>query len=209
MTDRLVNGAIPFNYYSSALLQYGLISQIKQQGETNASVDSRPAQKHKHRMKEFCQGLFGCILDVGCDSPAISTQLLPVSCNYVGLDPYAKRGEFRIIGYGEILPFSDHSFDAVIFNTSLDHILDYHEAIEEAARVLRSDGTIVIATYAWTSKATLLTDNVHFHHFREYELLGALQERFEIIDVKRYEDPKHATHRYGLYLSAKKGIKTQ
>ena len=125
-------------------------------------------------------------------------QLLPPSCEYLGLDPY--QGEFRIIGLGEILPIKDNSVDAVLFNTSLDHILDYHTAIQEAHRVLRSGGCIVIATYAWLERATLLTDSVHFHHFREYELLGAIEEYFDIEDTRRFEDPKNAVHRYGLYV---------
>jgi hypothetical protein len=45
---------------------------------------------------------------------------------------------------------------------------------------------------------------VHFHHFREFELFGALENLFSISDVKRYEDPKHASYRYGLYISATK-----
>ena len=111
-------------------------------------------------------------------------------------------GEFRVIGLGEILPIRDGSVDAVLFNTSLDHILDYHTAIEEAHRVLKPGGSVVIATYAWLEYATLLTDSVHFHHFREFEILGSLGRLFELADVRRYEDPKNATHRYDLYARA-------
>jgi len=94
--------------------------------------------------------------------------------------------------------------DAVLFNTSLDHILDYNTAIEEAHRILKPDGSVVIATYVWVERATLLTDNVHFHHFREFIILEALESYFEIEDIRRYEDPKHATHRYALYVRAKR-----
>jgi len=199
------NGSLPLTYHASALNQYVMLSQIKQSGEINAPLDSPPARKHQHRYKEFCKGLSGLVLDVGCDKPSRSMQLLPPSCEYLGLDPYAGQGEFRIIGLGEILPIKDNSVDAVLFNTSLDHILDYHTAIQEAHRVLKPDGRIVIATYAWLERATLLTDSVHFHHFREYELLGAVEEFFDIENICRYEDPKHAVHRYGLYI---KGIRS-
>ncbi len=118
----------------------------------------------------------------------------------MSLDPYAGQGEFRVIGLGEILPIKDNSVDAVLFNTSLDHILDYHTAIQEAHRVLKPGGRIVIATYAWLERATLLTDSVHFHHFREHELLGAVEEYFSVEDIRRYEDPKQAVHRYGFYI---------
>ena len=204
IVDAWQDGVLPTTYPDSPLEQYVLLSQIKQSGEINAPLDSLPARKHQHRFKNFCQNLSGVVLDVGSDRPSHSMQFLPSSCEYLGLDPYAGHGEFRVIGLGEILPISDSSVDAVLFNTSLDHILDYHTAIEESYRVLKPDGGIVvIATYAWLTHATLISDSVHFHHFREYEILGALETFFEIENVCRYEDPKHATHRYGLYIMAR------
>ena len=186
------------------LQQYALLSKIKQSGEINAPFDSIPARKHQYRLHRFCEQLDGLILDIGSDKPSHSAQLLPPNCEYLGLDPYAANGEFRIIGLGEILPFKAASVDSVLFNTSLDHILDYHTAINEAYRVLKPCGTLVIATYAWLESATLLTDSVHFHHFREFEIFGALQRLFVVKEVRRYEDPKHASHRYGLYVMAAK-----
>ena len=194
--------ALPLAYPVSALSQYVLLSQIKQSGEINVPLDSIPARKHQHRFKEFIKDLSGLVLDVGSDKPSHSLRLMPAACEYLGLDPYAGQGEYRIIGLGEILPLREGSLDAVLFNTSLDHILDYFTAIEEAYRVLKPGGSVVVATYAWLERATLLSDSVHFHHFREFEILGCLEEYFQIEDVKRYEDPKHSTHRYGLYVRA-------
>jgi len=204
ITDAWRNSALPMDYPDSALKQYALLSQIKQSGEINASLDSVPARKHQHRFKDFCKGLSGLVLDIGSDRPSHSMQLLPFGCEYLGLDPYAGHGEFRIIGLGEILPIRDSSVDAVLFNTSLEHILDYHTAIEEAHRVLKVGGRVVIATYAWLERASLLTDSVLFHHFREFEILGALESFFEIEEIHRYEDPKHDTHRYGFYVMAQR-----
>lgn len=204
ITSSWRQGVLPLEYQQSALKQYVLLSQIKQSGEINAPLASVPARKHQWRYKDFCKNFQGLVLDVGSDKPSHSMQYLPTGCEYIGLDPYAGQGEFRLIGLGEILPLADGSVDAVTFNTSLDHILDYHTAIDEAHRVLKSAGKIVIATYAWLERGTLLTDSVHFHHFREYEILSALGERFEMEAIKRYEDPKHATHRYGLYVMGTK-----
>ena len=201
-----LDGGVGLSSYTSPLQQYVLLSQIKQSGEINAPLDSAPARKHQFRFKDFCKGLSGLVLDIGSDKPSHSMQFLPSGCEYLGLDPYAGDGEFRLIGLGEILPINNSAVDAVLFNTSLDHILDYHTAIEEACRVLRPGGRAVIATYAWIEGATLLTDSVHFHHFREYEIFGALEKYFEIEVACRYEDPKHATHRYGLYVMAKRRI---
>jgi hypothetical protein len=206
ITDISQDGVLPLSIPANALQQYVLLSQIKQSGEINAPLDSEPALKHQFRFREFCKDLMGLILDIGSDRPSHSMQFLPSNCEYLGLDPYAGHGEFRIIGLGELLPINDFSVDAVLFNTSLDHILDYHTAIDEAHRVLKPGGKVVIATYAWLERATLLTDSVHFHHFRDFEVLGTLERHFEIEVVSRYEDPKNATHRYGLYVMAKRRI---
>jgi SAM-dependent methyltransferase len=195
-----IDGKLALDYFSSSLKQYALLSQIKQSGEINAPSDSVPAQKHYHRFKEFCKGLSGLILDVGSDRPSLSTQLFSPQCEYLGIDPYAGHGEFRIIGLGEILPIRDQSVDVVVFNTSLDHILDYHTAIEEAFRVLKPAGSIIIETNAWLERATLLTDDVHFHHFREFEIIGSLERYFNILEIVRYEDVKHRSHLYSLFV---------
>ena len=205
VVDAWQDGMLPMGYPDSALKQYVLLSQIKQSGEINAPLDSVPARKHQHRFKELCKGLSpGLILDVGSDRPSCSMQILPSDCEYLGLDPYSGHGEFRLIGLGEILPIRSSSVDSVLFNTSLDHILDYHTALEESHRILKKGGRVVISTYAWLERATLLTDSVHFHHFREYEIMGALEGLFEIEEVRRYEDPKHDNHRYGLYIMAQR-----
>lgn len=197
------SGELPIKIYDDPLTQYVLLSQIKQQGEINAPVNSSAALRHQYRFAKFCEILSGIILDIGCDDPSYSVKLFSSRCSYLGVDPYASEGVFRLISLGEFLPIQDSSVDAVVFNTSLDHILDYHSAIEEARRVLKPNGRIVIATYAWIKKASLLSDSVHFHHFREFEILGALEGFFNIEKICRYEDPKKESHRYGLYVLAK------
>lgn len=200
ITEAWIDGKLALDYYSSSLKQYVLLSQIKQSGDINAPSDSVPALKHYHRFKEFCKGLSGLVLDVGSDRPSFSVKLFSPQCEYLGIDPYAGHGEFRIIGLGEILPIRDQSVDVVVFNTSLDHILDYHTAIEEAFRVLKPNGNIIIETNAWLERATLLTDDVHFHHFREFEILASLERYFNILDIVRYEDVKHRSHLYSLFV---------
>jgi SAM-dependent methyltransferase len=182
-------------------LQYFYLSQLKQDGEINAPSNSLAYEKHLSRMHRFCSKLRGITVDVGCDAPGVSAAIFPDTCQYVGLDPFAADREFRIIGVGEALPFRTHSVDNVVFNTSLDHILDHHSAIDEAFRVLKPGGKIVIATFAWIDHATLLTDSVHFHHFREFEIVGGLNA-FEALEVQRFESPKRDRHRYGLYVRA-------
>lgn len=199
-TDRL---AVPVTQSGDAFLQYFLLASIKQAGEINAAPDNLHFQRHLFRMKAFVQNCKGLVLDVGCDDPTTSAALFPPTAEYVGLDPFcARREPFRLIGLGEFLPFRDASLANVVFNTSLDHILDWHRAIAEARRVLKPDGRLYLVTLIWESQADLMSDAVHFHHFRLPELLAGLSG-FAIESTVAY-DYKGDPHRYGLYLAARK-----
>jgi SAM-dependent methyltransferase len=191
-----------------AYLQYFYLSQVKQAGvvsEINAPAEDVHYQRHLFRMKQFLATAQGLVLDVGCDDPDIGRGLLPVGGKYVGLDPFCTRASpFRIIGFGENLPFCDASFNAVVFNTSLDHILDWRRALKEACRVLIPGGELYLSTLIWTDRADLVTDAVHFHHFRDYEIFGALKGCGLFPTSERRYDYKGATHRHGLYVSARK-----
>lgn len=195
---------VPLEHYSDSFLQYFLLATIKQSGEVNAAPTEGAAQKHFFRMANFLNDCHGLALDVGCDDPSLGASLLPATAQYVGLDPFCSRTEpFRIIGTGEFLPFRKESFDHVLFNTSLDHIFDWRRALSQARDVLKKGGRVYISTYIWEERADLLTDSVHFHHFRYYELLGALDELgFDNVQADIYESPKGDTHRHGLYLKA-------
>jgi SAM-dependent methyltransferase len=197
------NGII--NNIDSSLLQYFLISQMKQQGETNAPGANTHYKRHLYRMSLLLENCKGTILDIGCDDINIGSALLPSGVEYVGLDPFSENSNSnRVVGLGECLPFKECAFDNAMFNTSLDHILDYYLAINEAKRVLKKGGLMHISTLIWHSKSTLLTDSVHFHHFKEYEVLGALKcLGFTIINTYKY-CYKDDDHRYGLYLTAEK-----
>lgn len=204
ISKAFLGGGLELKYYDDSRLQYFLLSQIKQRGEINAESTSVPYQRHLFRMKEFLKDCRGTVLDVGCDNVDISASLLNEECQYIGLDPFStSKSNSRLIGVGEFLPVRDESVDCVVFNTSLDHMLDYHTAIDEAFRVLKPGGKVLISTFVWLYNATILSDSVHFHHFREYEILGALS-KFNVSMLKRYESPKGDRHRYGLYVGATK-----
>ncbi|MER1967969.1 class I SAM-dependent methyltransferase [Castellaniella sp. GW247-6E4] len=202
-SDRL---DIPYSAVSDSFLQYYFLSTVKQSGELagiNSATENIHYQRHLYRMKDLLSSARGRVLDVGCDDPMIGAALLDDSASYVGLDPFCKRpSPFRLIGFGENLPFRNATFDCVVFNTSLDHIFDWRKAIDEARRVLVPKGLLFICTLIWTDRADLVNDAVHFHHFRDYEIMGQLSS-WEVASIKRY-DYKGADHRHGLYLSVSK-----
>lgn len=204
ISEAFLGEGLELKYYEDSKLQYFLLSQIKQRGEINAASTSVHYQRHLFRMREFLKDCRGTVLDVGCDNVNISASLFNDGCSYIGLDPFSgSKSNFRVIGVGEFLPIRDESVDNVVFNTSLDHILDYHQAINEAFRVLRPGGILVIATLIWQCKATLLTDSVHFHHFRDYEIIGALNEQGKITKRVNYSY-KTDSHRYEAFIAAEK-----
>ncbi len=188
---------------TDSFLQYFQLSSIKQSGEINAPSDDTHYQRHLYRIHDLLKGAEGMILDVGCDDPSIGASLCPSASKYIGLDPFCYGiDDFRLVGVGEYLPFKDGSLDGVLFNTSLDHILDWRRAISEAGRVLKSGGKIYLSTLVWSDRADLIYDAVHFHHFREYEIFGGLAD-FSLSHIKRYSY-KDDEHRHGLYLVAEK-----
>lgn len=182
------------------LLQYEYLQRVKNQegGENNSQFSDPATQVHLGRLKELTKDLSGRILDVGCGDPENSSQLFGPGVEYVGVDPFSL-ANLSIRAMAEFLPFRDNSFDAVIFNTSLDHILDFRHAIGEALRVVRPGGAIVVASLVWVSDATLLRDNVHFHHFREYDLTMAF-ESTTVLEKRIFPDPKELPNRRGFYL---------
>lgn len=185
-------------------LQYLYLSDVKAHGgDQNSSYADIWYQRHLFRTRRLTAGARGSLLDIGCDTPSISRKMFPATIDYVGLEPSLNRADqFCICGMAEFLPFRSSSFDNVALLTSLDHILDAHRAIEEAARVLRPGGTIFLASLVWDRNASLIGDTVHFHHFRDWELQGLLRV-FEIETVQCY-GWKGDQHRYGAYISARK-----
>jgi SAM-dependent methyltransferase len=190
--------------HDDAILQYGLLATVKFcQGFPNSPHDSPWYRTHLDDVRRLVCGAKGDVLDIGCDSPSISAALFGPETRYLGLDPlYYDRTQFRILGMAEFLPIKGESFDNVCLLSVLDHTLDQHRTLDQAYRVLRPGGTLYFQILVWTAEADVMHDHFHFHHFREYELLGALH-RFEIVEFFRRRW-KNDTHRTSVYIAARK-----
>lgn len=87
------------------------------------------------------------LLNVGCGSGGLRGQLEKLGANWTGLEPFDEGGEPKIVkAPAQEMPFSEASFDGVIFVNSLHHVPAEHmkAALAEAARVLAGNGRIVI-----------------------------------------------------------------
>ncbi len=195
---------IPPEKFSDPFLQYLYLGIVKGSGgEPNSPLSDIWYRRHLKRSSMLVSDANGVVVDVGCDDPKLSRSLFPSSAGYIGFDPaFGARSEPSLVAMAEFMPFAKESVDAVSFLTSLDHILDYHAAIDEAHRILKPGGTLYLATLIWTHNAELTRDSIHFHHFRPFEIDGLLR-RFRVESVKRY-DWKGNLHRSGAYIKAVK-----
>lgn len=87
---------------------------------------------------EHCEGK---VLDIGCGYKNI---LIGRYKNGVGIDifPWPK---IDILYDGKNVPFENESFDTVVFLASFDHITDRESILEEAHRVLKPNGKVLVS----------------------------------------------------------------
>jgi SAM-dependent methyltransferase len=157
------------------------------------------------------------VLDVGCGNGIYTQWLAKKAVKAVGIDHNEKnldwaKTEFPhcefVLSNGENLPFADESFGAVMLTEVLEHTRDDRATLQEIARVLRPNGTLLLSTPHRGLFAGLDPDNVlnsffagvsrlkipkpgggrfyqgfryDWHrHYSERELRGLLGENFEV-----------------------------
>lgn len=102
--------------------------------------------------RDLISRLTGCrdILSVGCGPAIIEGKLSEYGFNVTGLDVSAEAlkcapdGVRAFVGRAEDMPFTESSFDAVIYVASLQFIEDYQKALQQTSFVLRPDGRIIV-----------------------------------------------------------------
>ena len=109
-------------------------------------------------------------LDMGCGTGAVTRVLaeLPGMRAVVGIDPSPlfiekardlARGISRVsfeTGDARAVPFSDASFDLVVFHTVLCHVPEPERALQEARRVLRPDGWLAVFDGDYTTASVAI-----------------------------------------------------
>jgi SAM-dependent methyltransferase len=91
------------------------------------------------------------ILDIGCGVGAFIRRLREFSPSVAGIDVDRERvteGGKALpdlaLAVGEGLPFADRAFDVVLLHEVLEHVTDDQATLQEAHRVLRPGGRVVI-----------------------------------------------------------------
>ncbi len=118
----------------------------------------------RDRVHWMCAQVVGeRVLDVGCSQGIASLILAREGRQVVGIDirqeaidqalaevadlPPAARGNvtFQVVTPGRF-PFEDHSFDSVLLGEIIEHTTRPEELIDEAVRLLRPEGRVIITT---------------------------------------------------------------
>jgi len=86
----------------------------------------------------------GWLLDVGCGGQPYRDLFMNVT-RYIGLD-LPPNGQAELYGDGMKMPFRDAVFDTVLCNEVLEHVPEPSRLLEEAARVLRAGGVLLLTT---------------------------------------------------------------
>lgn len=143
------------------------------------------------------------ILDVGCGEGRYSRIFAGKGAKVSGIDPVQKfidsarekhpEGE-NVLGIAEDLPFPDESFDVVLSYLTLIDIPDIRLAIPEMVRVLRSGGSLVVATissYCCTVEPWIRDENGKKLHrpVEGYMEEKAIRCTWRDIDIVNYHRP--------------------
>jgi ubiquinone/menaquinone biosynthesis C-methylase UbiE len=132
------------------------------------------------------------VLDLACGTGYGSDYLSGKAGRIVGVDcapavvarnraRYGQSGASFLAMDGCALGFCDESFDCIMSQDTIEHIMDDHRFIAEAARVLRKSGTLIIFTPHGKGRAFKPEDPYHVREYNQEEFREVLAPYFSII----------------------------
>jgi 2-polyprenyl-3-methyl-5-hydroxy-6-metoxy-1,4-benzoquinol methylase len=129
------------------------------------------------------------VLDVGCGHGIISEHLWKMG-NYVTcadlptVTPLVHRRRVLLVvaSDAEQLAFASNSFDVVLASELLEHLWNPHSFLDEAYRVLRTDGHLIIEVPEGREG---LRWDAHIQYFTLEGLKQMLSARFNVCEIKR------------------------
>ena len=156
-------------------------------------------------------------LEVGCGGGLLSEEIARTGFKTAGMDPsekslriakeHARRGDLLIDylkGYGEEIPFPDHSFDVVFCCDVLEHVRDQTKVIREISRVLKKGGLF----FYDTMNRTLLSKLVVIKIMQEWSYFSILPSRLHVWEMFiRPDEMKEILISSGLLWKEHRGIR--
>jgi len=126
-------------------------AQAAERGEP--SYIWRAGQERRLEMIKSAAGarIQGRLLENGCGVGLYLDHLFPLGCEVVGLEFEFQRAlEAKKVakpvlgGAGEFLPFPANSFDLILSNEVIEHVVDDRKAVQEMVRTLIPGGRMIV-----------------------------------------------------------------
>ncbi len=130
---------------------------------------------------------------------AWNTALWPGIATGVDLEPSKITGTLVVDVERQDLPFSSDSFDVVFSKSLIEHLRDPERFLDEALRVLRPGGTLLLLSPDWrTYMRTFYDDYTHVRPYDQVSLADLLASRgFCEVDCERiWQYPPLWRHRW-------------
>lgn len=133
-----------------------------------------------------------CVLDLACGTGYGSGYLSGMAGRVVGVDCAPKIVAHNLARYGQsgasflamdgcALGFRDESFDCILSQDTIEHIMDDRRFVAEVARVLRKTGTLIIFTPHGKGVAYKPEDPYHVREYNQEEFRAILAPHFSTI----------------------------
>jgi ubiquinone/menaquinone biosynthesis C-methylase UbiE len=129
------------------------------------------------------------ILDIGCGDGVLLSlisngSLYGVDLDQTSLDFASTKVKAKLIqAPATKLPFKDNFFDIVLATEIIEHLTQPEKLIQEAKRVLKAGGRIILTTPV--QQPGKLTDQLHVREFSSVELKELLQPYFHQITISQ------------------------
>ena len=153
--------------------------------------NGREVDKCRERLKKYCKGIG---LDIGCGSMTEEKgypQENKIVPHAIGFD----KGYTNVRGSAEKIPwFTNESLDFIFSSHLLEHIEEYHTALEEWWRVLKVGGMLVLYlphSDFYPRINTGLGNPDHKNDFKPSDILGACQAlkfNFDIVHIQEHNE---------------------
>jgi SAM-dependent methyltransferase len=144
----------------------------------------RQMKRSMLKAKTYAKGI---CLDIGAGKAPYKRYLEGACENYIITDNEKTHSHmFKdshtnfVVAEATALPFEDESMDTVVLTQVLEHVFEYEKAMDEAMRVLKPKGVMLLSVpFMYQAHAT----PYDFHRFSEYGLRTLLQKHgLEVVE---------------------------
>lgn len=191
--------AIGAYYQSSAYVSHsdtkkGLINKLYH------TVRNYTVEQKRKLIEKVSSRKKASLLDVGAGTGAFAAMMQKAGWNVTGLEPDAtarenalKNHQLQLQTLDALFSFSDKQFDVITLWHVLEHVHQLHKYVETFYRLLKDDGTLIIAVPNYTStdastyKEFWAAYDVprHLYHFSPASMQQLMQQHnFKIVEYK-------------------------